>query len=148
MLQSTLYRLTPRSLDTLLSAATKTRQGKSRCFSTVIHRVPTRDSFLVPASEPVYLRELILSSITSSSSSCLLTATKMMMSTTDLVAHGTSSRSTSGSTSHTIHDTTTASEARQPSEQTGGSEDSEKSKEGKKAKPRSFFATLLSWIWG
>ncbi|RMJ14932.1 hypothetical protein CDV36_005410 [Fusarium kuroshium] len=62
--------------------------------------------------------------------------------------HGTSLRSTSGSTSHTTHDTTTASEARQPSEQTGGSEDSEKSKEGKKANPKSFFATLLSWIWG
>ncbi|RTE68489.1 hypothetical protein BHE90_017134 [Fusarium euwallaceae] len=62
--------------------------------------------------------------------------------------HGTSSRSTSGSTSHTTHDTITASKARQPSEQTGGSEDSKKSKEGKKAKPKSFFATLLSWIWG
>ncbi|RSM20937.1 hypothetical protein CDV31_000308 [Fusarium ambrosium] len=155
MLQSALYRLTPRSPNTLLSTATKTRQIS-------LYRL-----------KPVCLRELILSSITSSSSSCLLTTTKMMMSTTDLVAtgwslgqyypgrrledwtdvsnsaapvvnsnnrgeHGTSSRSTSGSTSHTTHDTTTASKARQPSEQTGGSEDSEKSKEGKKAKPKSF----------
>ncbi|RSL72800.1 hypothetical protein CEP54_000635 [Fusarium duplospermum] len=52
--------------------------------------------------------------------------------------HDTSSRSTSDSTSHTTRGTTIASEARQPSEQTGGSEDSEKSKEGKKTKPKSF----------
>ncbi|KAL2694331.1 hypothetical protein Neosp_000908 [[Neocosmospora] mangrovei] len=57
MLQSTLYRLTPRSPDTPLSAATKTRQ--------VTRLVPTRDSFLVPAQEPDCLRELSLSSLTS-----------------------------------------------------------------------------------
>ncbi|EEU46352.1 uncharacterized protein NECHADRAFT_78873 [Fusarium vanettenii 77-13-4] len=141
MLQSTLYRLTPRSPDTPLSAATKTRQGKHFAPSPPLPRALLTLRQLSAMSHYNYEDDEVyngpgcwrrLEDWEDTSSSATPAATTN--NSNNRGGRGTSSRNTSDSTSHSGRQATTTSETRQSPENGAGSKDSDKSEE-KKPKP-------------